>query len=91
LIASYLYVVEIVHKPWGFMFKDISWWSAFTCLLGSVGYTVSSLYGFFGEGPIVIEQTWGNYAAVFLGAIFFFISSYLMIPESLDHPTDRGS
>jgi hypothetical protein len=89
LLSSYLYVVEVVHKPWGVQLHSIAWWIAFTCLLGSLGYTISALYGFFGEGPILIEQEWGNYFAVFLGAIFFFISSYLMIPEALDHPVDE--
>lgn len=88
LVASYLYIVEVVHKPWGVQLNSIGWWSAFTCLLGSLGYTLSGIYGFFGEGPILIEQEWGNYAAVFVGAIFFFISSYLMIPEALDHPAE---
>jgi hypothetical protein len=89
LLASYLYVVEIVHKAWGFRLKSISWWSAFTCLLGSLGYTISGIYGLFGQGPIVVEQKWGNYLAVFLGAVFFLISSYLMVPEALDHPADH--
>lgn len=88
LVASYLYIVEVVHKPWGVQINSISWWSAFTCLLGSAGYTISGIYGFFGEGPILIEQRWGNYAAVFVGAVLFFISSFLMIPEALDHSYD---
>lgn len=86
--GSYLYIVEVVHKPWGIQLRNIAWWSAFTCLLGSVGYTISAVYGFFGEGPIVIEQAWGNYAAVLVGAVFFFISSRLMIPEALDRPAE---
>jgi|GEM_PF-492754 len=90
LVASYLYIVEVVHRPWGIQLQSIAWWSAFTCLLGSVCYNISAIYGFFGDGPILIEQKWGNYAAVFTGAIFFIISSYLMIPEALDRPEQEN-
>lgn len=91
LVGSYLYIVEVVHKPWGAQFRNIAWWSAITCFLGSIGYAISGFYGFFGEGPIVIEQTWSNYAAVFAGAVFFFVSSYLMVPEALDHPQEENA
>lgn len=29
LVASYLYIVEVVHKPWGVQLNSIGWWSGF--------------------------------------------------------------
>lgn len=90
LIGSWLLFCEVCHGPWAFLPRELSWWIGLTNVLGSAGYVVSGLFGFFGEGPILLEQTWGNYFAVLFGAANFLVGSYLMMPEALDHAPDDG-
>ncbi|GHC08239.1 hypothetical protein GCM10007047_26850 [Cerasicoccus arenae] len=81
LTASYLGVMEVAHSRWSWLWWDISWWINFFSLLGSLGFLISSLVGYFGEGPVVLPQWFGNYFALMMGSWFFLFGTYLMVPE----------
>ncbi|MGE9295261.1 MAG: hypothetical protein ACQKBV_03120 [Puniceicoccales bacterium] len=81
--ASYLGVVEVAHKKWAWLWWDLSWWVNWFSLLGSLGFLVSSLVGYFGQGPVQFPQWWGNFFALMMGSWFFLAGTYLLVPEVL--------
>lgn len=84
ITASYLMVMEVSHKRWSWKFRQISWWVAVCSLMGSIGFFLSSISGFFGQGPIQFGQEWSTNFILLVGCVFFLVSSYLMLPESLN-------
>ncbi len=83
VIASYLGLLETAHRPWAWLWWDVSWVSAFFSLLGSFGFLTSSVVGYFGQGPILLPQWLGNFFALMMGSWFFLYSTYLLVPEVL--------
>ncbi|MEO0795736.1 MAG: hypothetical protein AAFX93_11260 [Verrucomicrobiota bacterium] len=81
--AGYLGIVEVAHRPWAWLLWDMTWWINWFSLLGSLGFLISSLVGYFGQGPIVLPQWFGNYFALMMGSWFFLASTYLLVPETL--------
>jgi hypothetical protein len=83
LAASYLALVEVSHGWWSFEPCQVSWWVVILNLIGSVAFQVSALYAFATPLP---EAGWGWSANLwtFIGALCFFVASYLMIPELFD-------
>lgn len=81
--ASYLSLLEVAHRPWAWLWWDVSWQSAFFSLLGSMGFLISSLVGYFAQGPIQLPQWFGDLFALMMGSWFFLVSTYLLVPEIL--------
>lgn len=83
LTASYLALVEIAHGWWSFEPRQVSWWVVILNLMGSVAFQVAAVYGFFPPPP---EAGWAWSANLWtlIGALCFFLASYLMIPELFD-------
>jgi len=83
LAASYLALVEISHGWWSFELRQVAWWVVILNLLGSVAFQVSALYAFSPPSP---ESGWAWSANFWtlVGAVCFFVASYLMIPELFD-------
>lgn len=81
--ASYLGIVEVAHRRWAWLWWDLSWWINWFSLLGSCGFLVSSLVGYFGQGPVLLPQWWGNFFALMMGSWFFLFGTYLLVPEVL--------
>ena len=84
LIASYFALMEVCHKHLSFAPSDISWWIAMINLAGSIAFQVSALYSFVtptGEGDTAL---WLASLFTLVGALCFFVGSYLMIPEMFD-------
>lgn len=79
--ASYLGLLEVTHRKWAWLWWDVSWWINFFSLLGSFGFLISSLVGYFGQGPVTLPQWFGNYFALMMGSWFFLFGTYLMVPE----------
>lgn len=88
--ASYIMIMEVSHGRWSWNYRQISWWISICSLMGSIGFFVSSIFGFFGQGPILIGQEWSANFVLLLGCIFFLMSSYLMLPEMLNKQTETG-
>jgi len=83
LTASYLALVEIAHGWWSFEPRQVSWWVVILNLTGSVAFQVAAVYSFFPPPP---ETGWAWSANLWtmIGALCFFLASYLMIPELFD-------
>jgi len=81
--ASYLGVMEVAHKKWAWLWWDLTWWINGFNLLGSLGFLISSLVGYFGQGPVQLPQWWGNFFALMMGSWFFLAGTYLLVPEVL--------
>ena len=82
--ASYLGLVEVSNRRWAWLVWDMAWWINFFSLLGSLGFLCSSLVGYFGQGPVLFPQWWGNLFALMMGSWFFLFSTYLLVPEVLN-------
>jgi hypothetical protein len=83
LAASYLALVEISHGWWSFEPRQVAWWVVIFNLLGSVAFQVSAFYAFV-PSPPELGWAWSANLWTFVGALCFFIASYLMIPEQFD-------
>ena len=89
LAASYLALMEISHGWWSFEPRQVTWWVVVINVAGSVAFQVSALYGFFPPPP---DAGWTRDANLwtFVGALCFFLASYLMIPELFDADADKS-
>ena len=94
--ASWLSVFEANGAWWAWRPRRLEWWITVGSLLGSWGFLLSSLAGFFLGGQLESlvtgvlgphgETLWLEYAVdgvLLAGAIAFLIGSYPMIPEAL--------
>lgn len=79
--AAYLGIVEVCHRWWAWQPRDVSWWINLFGLLGAFGFLISSIFGFFAQGPILLPQWLGNTFALMMGSWFFLMGTYLLIPE----------
>jgi hypothetical protein len=68
---------------WSFEPRQVSWWVVILNLTGSVAFQVAAVYSFFPPPP---ETGWAWSANLWtmIGALCFFLASYLMIPELFD-------
>ncbi|MBK1643867.1 hypothetical protein CKO25_04155 [Thiocapsa imhoffii] len=85
LAASYLALMEISHGWWSFEPRQVAWWVVMINLAGSIAFQVSAFYAFFPPPPDVSwSWIWDANLWTFIGALCFFVASYLMIPELFD-------
>jgi hypothetical protein len=82
IAASYLAVVEVSHAWWSFEPRQVSWWVVMINLVGSLAFQASAVYAF--EPPTASDWEWNANLWTFVGALCFFVASYLMIPEQFD-------
>jgi len=83
LVASYLALIENSHGWWSFEPRKVAWWVVVINLLGSIAFQISALYGYFPAQPEP-GWAWDSNLWTFIGAVCFFVASYLMIPELFD-------
>lgn len=84
LIASYIAMIEVTHKFWSLQPKLISWWIVFINLLGSIAFGIAAIYTLLDFTSSNAWWNWGLNTFTLIGAICFFIASYLLIPELFD-------
>jgi hypothetical protein len=95
--SSWLSLVEAEGRWLSWRPRQLEWWITVGSLLGSWGFLLSSLAGFFlgGDLSAVVtgllgphgETLWLEYAVdgvLLAGSLWFLVSTYLMIPEALD-------
>ncbi|WP_147431209.1 hypothetical protein [Thiocapsa rosea] len=87
--ASYLALMEISHGWWSFEPRQVAWWVVMINVAGSIAFQVSALYGFFPPPPDA-SWSWNANLWTFVGALCFFVASYLMIPELFDADADKA-
>lgn len=87
LLASFFAWLEVYHDFNMKSFRSVLWWIIWFNILGSIFFQISAIYGLF-----AIRNTSFSLYAIYLtmfGGFTFFISSYLLIPEtSLDISLD---
>ncbi len=83
LAASYLALVETSHDWWSFEPRQVAWWIVVINLMGSVAFQMAAFYGVFLPVPRA-SWTWSANLWTLIGALCFFVASYLMIPELFD-------
>jgi len=81
LVSSYLAVIEVSHRFWSVQPALVSWWIVVINLLGSVAFMASAVLSFLLPAGRGAEWLWGANLFTLVGAMCFFIASYLMIPE----------
>ena len=80
-MASYLALIEVSHRFWSFQPRQVGWWIASINLLGSVAFMLAAVFSFFLPSSGNAEWLWGANLFTLVGAVCFFVASYLMIPE----------
>jgi hypothetical protein len=94
--SSWLSLVEAEGRWFSWRPRQLEWWITVGSLLGSWGFLLSSLAGFFLGGNLSSaisgllgphgETLWLEYAVdgmLLAGSLWFLVSTYLMIPEAL--------
>jgi len=81
LVSGYLALVEVSHGFWSYQPRQLSWWIVTINLLGCVAFMTAALFGYFVPGSGNAAWSWGANFYTLLGALCFFIASYLMLPE----------
>jgi hypothetical protein len=81
LASSYLALVEVSHRVCSYQPRQLSWWIVMINLLGSIAFMVAALFDYFVPNSGNMEWSWGANFYTLLGALCFFVASYLMIPE----------
>jgi hypothetical protein len=81
LLSGYLAVVEVSHRLWSYQPHHLSWWIVMINLLGCIAFMVAAVFGYFVPDCGKLAWSWGANSFTLLGAVYFFIASFLMIPE----------
>jgi hypothetical protein len=81
LVSSYLALVEVSHRGWSYLPRQLSWWIVMVNLLGSIAFMVAAAFNYFVPNGGNAEWSWGANFFTLLGAMCFLVASYLMIPE----------
>lgn len=102
--ASHLAFVEAEGAWLAWRPRELEWWITAGSLLGSLGFLVSSVAGFFLGGDLSAavtgllgphgETLWLEYAVdgvLLAGSLWFLVGTYLMIPEALGAQPDAGA
>ena len=99
--SSWLSLVEAEGRWFCWRPRQLEWWITVASLLGSWGFLLSSIAGFFLGGSLGAavtgllgphgETLWLEYAVdgvLLAGSLWFLVSTYLMIPEALGAARD---
>jgi hypothetical protein len=82
LIASYLAVVEVCHRPWCRRRRDVGWRIAALNLVGSVFFGLSAITSFILPDTGEVLDAEATNAFTFLGAACFFAGAWLVVVEA---------
>lgn len=82
LSSGYLAFIETCHRYWAFRPHDISWWVTSANLVGCIAFMISACFAFVPQQPAEAETAViVSVAFTLIGAIGFFVGSFLMWPE----------
>ncbi len=81
VLSAYLLFMEVGHSYFRVRLKSLSWWVAVVNLAGCLGFLVGSILSLSTPGPAPAALTNAANAFNLQGALGFWISSYLMLPE----------
>ncbi|WP_313951091.1 hypothetical protein [Accumulibacter sp.] len=83
LASGYLAFIETCHTHWAWRPTSLSWWVAFTGLLGCVAFMISALFAFVPSHAPSDAALTSSLAFTLVGALAFLIGSLLMLPEAV--------
>lgn len=83
LLSGYIAFIETCHSHWAFKPKHISWWVTFINLLGCIAFMISACFAFVPEHAPSFDAVETSVAFTLIGAICFWLGSFLMWPESI--------
>lgn len=81
VVGTYLQVIEACHSYLCARFRSISWYSATLNFLGCVGFLVGAIASLGVPGLSIPSDPTIVKVAYLQGSVFFFVGSYLMLPE----------
>lgn len=82
LSSGYLAFIETCHKYWAFHPKEVSWWVTSANLVGCIAFMISACFAFVPKVPASTDTALIiSIAFTLIGAIGFFVGSFLMWPE----------
>lgn len=73
-------------KLWNPKVKDLTWWATLFYFVGSIGFTLNAVFGYFsytGEGGFTCCQRYGTDFSYFWGSILFLVASYLLLIDTI--------
>lgn len=80
LLSGYLAFIETCHSHGAWRPRNLSWWLTFVNLLGCLAFMISAIFAFVPAGspgtPVIAV------GFTLLGAVGFFVGSFLMLPEA---------
>lgn len=74
-------MIEFCHHFWCWQFKNVTWWIVSSNFMGCVFFMISAFTAFSRPDPIGNNLFFWATFTTLLGAVCFFVSSYLMWPE----------
>ena len=81
LISGIAGVLEFCHHFWCWQLKNVTWWIVISNFWGCVFFMISAFAAFLRPDPIGNNLFFWATLTTLLGAVCFFVSSYLMWPE----------
>ena len=81
LTAGFAAILEYCHHFWCWQPKDLTWWIVMISFVGCIAFMISAFMAFVRPDPIFDNlATWATIFTL-IGAVCFFVGSYLMWPE----------
>ncbi len=94
LASGYLAFIETCHRLWAFRPREISWWVTSANLIGCIAFMISACFAFVPRQAAETETLLSvSILFTFIGAIGFFVGSFLMWPEIISEaePSSKPS
>jgi hypothetical protein len=89
LLSGYMAFIETCHRHWALKPTQISWWVTFINLLGCIAFMISACFAFVPDHAPSFDTVEISVAFTLIGAICFWLGSFLMWPESIVAHADR--
>ena len=90
LAASAFGYLEVSHRLGYWNVADLALWMAVLNAVGSIAFQVSAVASYV-EGGNLVWWAQGSNAGTFIGALFFLVASYLLIPELFEEEISSGN
>jgi hypothetical protein len=82
-VSSYMKFIEAVQAWWSWKPQSLGFWEGVFNILGSLGFLVASIAGFWSTDRITVELV-GVFLWYFVGSIFFWLGSYAKVVDTIN-------
>lgn len=83
LVSSYMGFVESVHAWWAWKLSSLGWWEGIFNILGSLGFLVASIAGFWSTDRLTVELI-GVFLWYLVGFVFFLLGANLSVVDTVN-------